>query len=222
MIDQLGARDPNPSFLLTVSETLQQAGYVVDYVPAEQVTVDFFRELATRGYDLLLLRVHSALTGTGQSATDDASLYTNEPYSETKYLYEQVEKRLSIVSYYEGGPEYFGITPQFVRSSMMGKFDGAVVIVMGCDALKSEALAEAWVGRGASGFVSWNGPVSGSHSDLGAERLLQHLLAGRLSVGEAVAETMAEVGPDPAYGSSLLFYPPESVADGPKEAYLAR
>jgi hypothetical protein len=215
VIDQLSGRDPNPAFVATVTETLRQAGYAVDYVPAEQVTVDFFRGLPTRHYDLLVLRVHSSLTGTGQWATGDASIFTNEPYSETKHAYEQTARRLSIVSYYEGSPEYFGITPQFVRSSIRGEFEDAVVIVMGCDALKSEALAEAWVGRGASAFVSWNGPVSGGHSDLATELLVQHLIVDRLALGDALAETTAQVGPDPAYGSTLSFYPREAVASGP-------
>lgn len=221
IVDQLSLTQPNPAFVETATNLLEEAGYTVDYYPGEQVTVDFYRDLPTRGYEFLILRVHSALTGTGEEATDDATLYTTEPYSESKYLSEQVARRLGIASYYEGGPEYFGITPEFVRSSMKGEFDQTVVILMGCDGLRSDAAAEAFVRRGARAFVSWSGPVSASHTDAATERLLQHLLVDRLTLGQAVAQTMAEVGPDPTYGSSLSFYPPESAASGLGEAYLA-
>ena len=39
---------------------LRDAGYSVSYYQGEQVTVDFYRELAARNYDLVILRVHSA------------------------------------------------------------------------------------------------------------------------------------------------------------------
>ena len=33
----------------------------MDYYPGEQVTVDFYRTLPLRGYDVLILRVHSGI-----------------------------------------------------------------------------------------------------------------------------------------------------------------
>jgi len=200
---------PNPAFVETATDILEQAGYTVDYYPGEEVTVDFYRDLPKRGYEFLILRVHSALTGRGLWATDDASLYTTEPYDATKYLDEQVERGLSVVSYYEGGPEYFGIAPEFVRSSMKGKFDDTTVIMMGCDGLTSDTAAEAFVQKGASAFVSWSGPVSAGHTDAATERLLGHVLTDGLTIQEAVAQTMAELGPDPSYDTTLLVYPPE-------------
>jgi len=207
IVDQLSLTQPNPAFAETVTELLEQAGYTVDYYPGEQVTVDFYRDLPTGGHRLLILRNHSSVVGTGSEVTDEAGLYTSEPYSERKYLGEQLAWRLMVAKYHEGGPEYFGITPEFVKSSMRGKFDDATVIMMGCDGLRSDMLAEAFVHRGAEAVVSWSGPVGAAHTDAATEHLLRHLLIDGLTIQEAVTQTMAEVGPDPTYDSVLRLYP---------------
>jgi hypothetical protein len=209
IVDQLSLTYPNPAFTETATELLKQAGYAVDYYPGEQVTVDFYRDLPTGGHRFLILRNHSSVVGTGTEVTEEAGLYTSEPYSERKYLDEQLAWRLMVAKYHEGGPEYFGITPEFVKSSMRGKFDDATIIMMGCDGLRSDMLAEAFVLRGAQAVVSWSGPVGAAHTDAATEHLLRHLLLDGLTIQEAVTQTMAEVGPDPAYDSVLRLYPSE-------------
>ena len=97
--------------------------------------------------------------------------------------------------------------PNFIKSSMKGNFPGTTIIIMGCDGLRSDSIAEAFVERGAKAVVGWDGLVSSAHTDAATERLLQHLLADGLPLQEAVAQTMAEVGPGPSYGSTLLAYP---------------
>jgi len=208
IVDQLSVTVPNPSFAETARGLLEQAGYTVDYFPSEDVTVDFYRDLPTRGYDLIVLRAHSALTKLGDKETDDVSLYTNEPYDKTKYLSEQQNQRLSIGAYYSGWPgEYFAVTPVFVRSSMKGEFDGATIIMMGCYGLTSDMMAEALVRRGAKAVVSWNGLVSAPYTDQVTESLLRHLVVDGLTIEEATERSVAEVGPDPSYGSKLVVYP---------------
>lgn len=208
IVDQLSVTAPNPSFAAKARSLLEEAGYTVDYYPGEDVTVDFYRDLPTHDYDLLVLRVHSALTRLGDIETDDVSLYTNEPYSETEYVAEQANQSLSIGAYYSGWPgEYFAITPVFVRSTMRGNFDDATIIMMGCYGLTSDMMAEALVGKGAKAVVSWNGLVSAPHTDTATERLLEHFLMDGLSIEEATAQTMAQVGPDPQNDSTLLVYP---------------
>ena len=218
IVDQLSLTQPNPDFAQTASDLLQQAGFTVDYYPGEEVTVDFYRNLPARDYDLIVLRVHSGISGT----TGSIGLFTSEPYDTTKYVAEQRAVRLGQAHYYDGGEVYFGIYPEFLASDARGTFDKALIVMMGCFGLKRTDLAKAFVQRGAAAVVSWDGLVSAPHTDAATENLLQHLLVDRLTVGQAVAKTMAEVGPDPANGSSLLFYPPEGAAGGPGEAYSAR
>lgn len=214
IVDQLSLTFANPSFAETATATLEQAGYAVDYYPGDQVTVEFFRNLATYGYDLIILRVHSGLVeerdiATGNvTETEYVSLFTGEPYDETKHAEEVRAGPLGIATYYDGGPQYFGIGPTFIKSSMKGKFDDTTVILMGCDGLRSHETAEAFLDRGARAFVGWSGPVSAAHTDAATERLLEKLLIEGLPLANAVTQTAAEVGPDPEYESTLLVHPP--------------
>lgn len=208
IVDQLSLTQPNPDFIAAASATLARAGYRVDYVPGERVTVEFYRKLPSRGYDIVILRVHSGITTevsleSGERVEKEyVSLFTGEPYRPDKYREEQLN-RLGRALYYEGADPLFGIGPAFIEESMEGDFQGALIIMMGCDGLRSRRTAEAFLARGASAFVSWSKPVSAAHTDMATERLLEAILEEGLDVREAVARTAAEVGPDPSYKAEL-------------------
>ena len=212
IVDQLSLTQPNPDFAASATDLLQQAGYRVDYVSGEDVTVDFYRELPTRGYGLVILRVHSGIAeetdiGTGETAKREyVSLFTGEPYSQDKYVQEQIG-RLGKAEYYEGAPPLFGIGPEFIEFSMRGRFDDALIVMMGCDGLRSQTTGQAFLDKGASAFVSWSRSVSASHTDTATLRLLEKIAIGGLAVGDAVAQTAAEEGPDPTYGARLRVLP---------------
>jgi hypothetical protein len=208
IVDQLALTQPNQGFVDEATEMLEQAGYAVDYYPGEKVTVEFYRGFPAQPYDLIIFRVHSALGREDGLPADWVTLFTVDSYHDTWYVDEQKARRLSKVSYYEDGPPYFGIMPEFVRSSMKGNLQDSTVLLMGCDGLATETIAEALVDKGARGVVSWNGLVSGDHTDAAAEQLLRHLVIEGLPLGQAVEKAAAEVGPDPAYGSVLRLYPP--------------
>lgn len=209
IVDQLSLTQPNPTFVEAATDMLEQAGYAVDYYAGEQVTVDFYRDLPTHGYELIILRVHSGLvtelcveTGS-RRPTDYVALFTSEPYSDIEYSVEQQLGRLGRFTYHEGSAAYFGIPPTFITESMRGNFDDTTIIMMGCDGLKTDITAEAFVQKGAKAFVSWSGPVSATHTDAATERLLELLLIQGLTPEDAVRQTAVEVGPDPAYGAEL-------------------
>ena len=110
-------------------------------------------------------------------------------------------------------PSYsFTIPQKFVESGMKGNFDGATVIIMGCDGLRSDKMAKAFLSKGAKAVIGWNTSVSATRTDEATERLLRHLVTDRLHMQQAVARTMSEVGPDPVEGSVLHVYPPEEAA----------
>lgn len=205
IVDQLSLTQPNPAFAEAAASMLEGAGYAVDYYPGEEVTVEFYRNLASHDYQLIVLRAHSGIG----SETGYVSLFTSEPYSDTRYLEEQRTGRFGRARYYEGGEAYFGINPEFIEWSMRGRFDKTVIIMMGCWGLTWTDMAEAFIERGAKTVASWDGLVLASHTDAATERLLQHLLIDGVTIQEAVTQTMAELGPDPWYGSTLLVYPPE-------------
>jgi hypothetical protein len=225
IVDQLALTEPNPAFSEEATRMLQGAGYTVDYYPAEQVTVDFYRDLPTHKYDLLVLRAHTArfeeeyltlsdpvrrqevLDAFGQ----DVFFFTAELYDRTKYAEEREKLRLFAVRYRQGGDEkYFGVTPYFIDSSMRGSFDGATIIIMGCDGLLFDNTPKALVDKGAKAVIGWDGLVSATHTDAATERLLQYLVVDGRTMGQAVQKAMADVGTDPSYGNSLQVYPEEA------------
>jgi len=208
IVDQLSLTQPNPEFVSSARSTLTEAGYVVDYFPGERVTVDLYRTLPDRDYDLVILRVHAGITtevdaASGErSKTEYVSLFTGEPYDANKYPDEQLN-RLGEARYYEGAPGLFGIGPKFVEYSMEGTFDDTLIVMMGCDGLRSQRTAQAFLDKGAKAFVSWSQPVSAPHTDAATERLLERLLIDGLPTAEAVSQTAEEVGPDPVYDGEL-------------------
>jgi hypothetical protein len=208
IVDQLSLTQANPDFVASARSLLAEAGYLVDYYPGEQVTVDFYRNLPTHDYDLVILRVHSGIvverdaTTREETETEYVSLFTGEPYSERKYVEEQIG-RLGRSTYYEGAPPLFGTGPGFIEDSMEGRFDNTLIVLMGCDGLRSPVTAQAFLDKGASAFVSWSETVSASHTDAATQRLLEKLFVEGLTVEDAVSETAAEVGPDPFYEAEL-------------------
>ena len=208
IVDQLSLTQPNPAFVEEARSVLEQAGYLVDYFQGGEVTVEFYSGLALRDYDLVILRAHSGMAAVSGELTDYVGLFTGEPYSERKYAELEAAGLVGPSTYYEGSDErLFGISPEFITSGMSGKFDGTTIIMMGCDGLKSETTAQAFVGKGAKVVVGWSARVSAEHTDAATEHLLRHLVIEKLEPQEAVAQTMAEVGWDPQYGGRLLVYP---------------
>src|SRR2546427_8417601 len=59
IVDQLSGTFPNPSFDDNAKAALAGAGYTVDHYSTDQVTVDFFASLPSRGYGLIIIRAHS-------------------------------------------------------------------------------------------------------------------------------------------------------------------
>ncbi len=211
---------PNPGFIRAASEVLVNAGYEVDLVGAEGVTVDFYRLLPSRGYSLIILRVHAGpvyrhLPGGGRIA-EGTVLFTTEPYDEKLYSDLQAAGLLAIARIY-GRPEvpYFAVPPWFIEEASQGRFLNSTVILDSCYGFYWEApymMAEAFLYRGAKLFIGWDGEVQAEHTDRAVLELLRALLVEGATVKEAVEEAMRLVGPDPYYKSRLLYHPPEAAS----------
>jgi len=208
--DPLSLTFPNQTFIETATNTLKQAGYTVDYYPGEEVNVEFYRNLPTHDYDIIILRVHSAMAHPESQNPTHLALFTSEPYTTRKYVSEQLDSQLWRAVYFEGGLEYFGIGPRFVSFSMKGRFNNTTVIMMGCEGLKYPVMAQAITNKGAKVYIGWDKEVSANHTDQATIHLLQNLLIKTQTIEQAVSETMKEVGPDPICKSVLTYYPPET------------
>jgi len=206
IVDHLSLTAPNETFVQTAANILTKANYTVDYYSGEKVTVNFYRNLPTGGYKLIILRVHSAL-----DPEPPLALFTSEPMDSRKHVGELLTDQLTGVVFYpykSGSKVYFGILPKFIKLSMESTLQNSMIIAMGCDGLTYTEMAEAFIQKGAKTYIGWNGSVSASHTDQATARLLQHLIAEKQTIKQAVDETMNEVGLDPVYNSLLTYYPP--------------
>jgi hypothetical protein len=210
IVDQLNDSSPNQTFIQTSRSLLNNAGFSVYYYSQAAVDVSFYRTLPSRGFGLIILRVHSAL----HEESSYLVLFTTEPFDDAKasstYLQDFLSDppRLVRARITEDSDPYFGITPSFV-SSMNGEFNGAMIIMMGCSGLDAAhtSMADALIKKGARVCTGLDGLVSPPYTDDVTTRLLEKILVENETVGTAVAEINSEVGPDPTYNSKLSWYP---------------
>jgi hypothetical protein len=207
IVDQLSAQWPDPAFTQTIQGILNQTGLKVDYYPSEDVTVDFYRNLPSHNYRLIIFRVHSTSETGAEDMPPWVVFFTSENYSNTAHVSEQLDMRVVYVKFPDVTQLYFGITPTFVQNSMEGRFNGTTVVAMGCEGLNQTTMAEAFIQKGAKSFISYDGSVSENYTDNATVCLLRHLVTENQTIQEAVAQTMNEVGPDPQFKSVLKFYP---------------
>ena len=224
IIDQLSSMEEftNITFVKTASNMLTTAGYQVTYYKGSDVNVDFFQTLPTDGYKILIFRVHSALrleNSTTDALTAPLDFFTSEPYSVETHVEMQELDQLDIVMYNPtSATRYFGINPNFIMRAMEGSFEGAVIILEGCNGLdgqlRSQGMLSALTYRGAKVIIGWNASVSENHTDMATLDLLQHLLVDNETVRQAINATSHEIGPDPAYNNQLLYYPSTGLGCG--------
>ena len=201
IIDQLGLTHPNQEFVALASAMLEVAAYQVDVYSGDEITVEFYKDLATHGYHLIVFRTHSS----NVDPTGEIGLFTSELYREDQWVTEQLRGRLVYGHTIPdaGGPAYFAIVAAFVREEMRGRFDDTLLIIGGCETLASPELAEAFLDRGASAVVGWDDVVDLAHNDQAILRLLLGIVGEDMSLEEAIRRTMIDVGPDPVYHSWL-------------------
>ena len=214
IVDQLYSMQPNQAFINKSTEILEAYGLEVHLYQGDEVTVDLYGKLPSYGYKVIIFRAHAGLLSHEEDSEvvvrEATCIFTNEPYSETKHISEQLNGELARARVAEGYPTVFAIGARFTKHSMEGEFDNTVVIMMGCNCLHLTDLALAFYEKGASSYLGWDGLVGLDYVDDATITLLEKLLSEELSIQSAVDDTMAEEGPDPNYGSVLKYYPTQS------------
>jgi len=217
IIDQLSASfQENEQFIANVTRELEDYGFEVDVFQGNNITVDFYRQLPTRGYKLIIFRAHSGILEQDGEVMLRTVLFTNEEYSESRYALEQVYGQLTMGGACQGCPMMFGITSEFVRAGgvigqdrdMVGRFDNTVIVMMGCSGIALTDMAEAFIDKGASVYLAWDRSVELYYVDEATPYLIHQLCSEELTVREAVRNTMDVnvIGPDPNYGAELQYY----------------
>jgi len=214
IIDQLYSMQPNQGFINGTVEILEAYGLEVDLYQGDEVTVDLYRSLPSSGYEVIIFRAHAGLLSheeeSGVVVREATCIFTNEQYSKTKHVSEQLNGELARARVAEGYPTVFAIGARFTKHSMDGEFGNTVIIMMGCNCLHFTDLALAFYEKGASSYLGWDGLVGLDYVDDATITLLEKLLSEELTIQEAVDETMAEEGPDPNYAAVLNYYPTQS------------
>ena len=210
IIDQLYILQPNQDFIRQITQALSNYGFTVDVYRGEEVTVDFYRNLPTYGYKLIIFRVHSGLLGVDPKVVNKTWLFTAEPYSKTRYVAEQLTDQLTYAKTSDDAPWVFAISAKFVTESMENRFNNTAIVMMGCDCLHFQDLAQAFIQKGASTYIAWDVSVLLDYVDDTTVTLIEKLCSEEITIREAVAQTMKEKGPDPKHGAVLKYYPAES------------
>jgi len=207
IVDQLHTLQPNQAFIKEVTQELEDYGFAVDVYQGDEVSVDLYRQLPSYGYKLIIFRAHSGLLGSQGEVTYRTCLFTNEPYSKTRHVKEQLADQLAMARIDENYSWVFGIGAKFVTQSMEGRFPDTVIIMMGCSCLYLDDLAQAFIQKGASTYMGWDMSVRLDYVDEATPILVTNLCSNGMMVKEALDKTMAHVGPDPDYHAHLKYYP---------------
>ncbi len=210
IVDQLYNLQPNEAFISEVTKELEDYGFAVALYQGDEVTVDLYRQLPSYGYKLIIFRAHSGLLGSKEETIERTCLFTNEPYSQTKHIAEQLSDQLAMARIDEHHPWVFGIGDEFVTQSMTGRFDNTIIVMMGCSCLYLDDLAQAFIDKGASAYLAWDGTVNLDYVDEATPHLIRQLCIKKVSIKKAVTSAMNVVGPDPQYKAVLGYFPTSS------------
>ncbi len=202
IVDQLGMRSAISNFdRKSAADLLEDAGFNVSYHRSETVDVDFYKGLIQHSYGIIILRSHSA-TREGEAVVD---FFTSEEFNPAKYRNEQENGWLT-KGYYTWEPEksYFAITPKFVEN-LRGSFPKSIIVAMGCNSLNRTCtgMAEAFIKKGATAYIGWNGLVQLPHTDNETIKFLKMFLLDEKTLREAVDA----VETDPIYMSRMEYFP---------------
>jgi hypothetical protein len=214
IVDQLYSLHPKPEFVTEMTTLLENSGFKVDLYQGKEINVKFYRELPKKGYRLIIFRAHSGLLARSETpevlAEETTFLFTDEAYSEQKYVLEQLQDQMVPAEMTQDYPRVFAVNSRFITGSMEGTFNHTAVVMMGCSTLCLDDMAAAFLLKGASTYIGWDRFVSISHADEAALYLVQKLCSDKLTVAAAVATTMTDKGPDPTFDTILNYYPQES------------
>ena len=213
IIDQLSITQPNQTFIEKATDVLENVGFNVEVYNWTSITVNFYGDLPSKGYKLIIFRTHSGIlmNASGQPIPGNpVFLFTAEEYDPNMHTLLLLTDQVAPANPWDIEKFYFAISPKFVRESMNGRFQDTIIIISGCHGLYSTTLAESLIERGASVVISWDKSVLAPYMDRATIFLLNELLIENKTVAQAVEDTMETIGPDPDEGAFLRYYPTES------------
>jgi hypothetical protein len=169
--------------------------------------VDFLSGLPGLGYRMIIFRAHAGLLGSGGKTIPKTCIFTNESYSETRHISEQLSGKLAKARINEDSPWVFAIGADFVKDNMKGSFNHSFILTMGCSTLYLPDLAEAFIKKGAQAYIGWDASVDLTYVDNTTLTLLKELGEDSAGIKQSLEATMKAAGTDPYWGAELKYYP---------------
>ena len=201
IIDQLERDFPNHLLQNKTISYFEDAGYEVDLYKYEDITIDFYKNLPSMDYNFIVIRSHAlAIYGDNPSSW----IFTGEKYSEKKYISEQLAGDISRAVPYRvsqaqdlgfdnaSKDRHFIVSAKFVKNLMTEKFPNSVIILGGCDTMALPDFGHAFIERGASSVIGWNGLIDSSANDKALMSLVEKIIVEKLDIDDAVNSVTEE------------------------------
>ena len=110
-------------------------------------------------------------------------MFTSEEYKPNSYYLEQLAGEISGARVDYLSDTYFVLSSDYFKHYLIGNIKADCVILMGCNGLVSEDMAQAWIDAGASSYVGWCGDISINMTDVYTKDLVQSYIKKGLKQG---------------------------------------
>jgi len=201
LVDALSSVYPHPQFVDKIRTIMNNTGYGFDYFSEGAATLDFFFNLPSQGYSIIILRVEGVNIRVGDASP--VAFATSDQYASPQRISDQMRNDLGVIE--ANGHTYFAMTPKAISQLMCGQFQGTTVLVMACNSLSDSSLAQAFIDKGAKSFIGWNGSITIVHDDRVFTAVIALLTMG-VQAGSAASYASNLFGADPIWGGTLSSY----------------
>ena len=207
ILDGLSADYPNRTFIKSAEKILENVGFTVDVYGPENVSLSLLRELPSKGYGLVIFRVHGGRIKQPVGLFMGGGLFIERCGPESHK--DEVESGYLLLGRPFFSDEIYCVAPpHYITDKLDGKFQETMIIAMSCFTGDDKILAAAFFKRGAKAYIGFRGEVSPPYVDAFIIKFLQKLYLEKLPVKEAFTQTRDELGPDPHYGGTPTLYLP--------------
>jgi len=207
ILDGLATDYPNQTFIESAVEILREAGFEVDVYGPENVSLGLLSELPSRGYNLVIFRVHGGRIRQPIGLFIGGGLFIEKCGLES-YRDEVESGYLLLGRPFLSNDTYCVAPPHYISEKLHGTFRGAVIVAMSCFTGDDNVMASAFFERGAGAYIGFRGEISPGYADAFTIKFLRKLYSERLPMQKAFDEALRELGSDPHYEGSPTIYLP--------------
>ncbi|MDH3677514.1 MAG: hypothetical protein OEQ12_04350 [Nitrosopumilus sp.] len=240
IIDQLSEEIPNENFKRKAINIFEEAGYEVDIVEGQDITVDFYKDLPSMNYKYIVLRSHAVAK---QNSDTPVVIFTGERYSTEQYISEQLFGHVmraaplgvreiaaqvptdnwTVVNetyqYFDqpvrqnihAENDFFAISPKLVDEMMVGQFPSSTILLGGCSTLSNPSMAKSLIKRGASEVVGWDDLIGSLDNDRALLAIIEENVANNLEIEDAVSSHMEKLNKIPNWNVNLKSFSDEDM-----------